>query len=67
MTIIYFQVEDTTFGLDVGGLIQHSDTLCKILQIEPTDGSEGTENNPIVVNGVTVQWFESFMSWLNHL
>ena len=67
MTIIYFQVEDTTFGLDVGGLIQHSDPLREILQIEPADGSEGTENNPIVVNGVTVQRFESFMSWLNHL
>lgn len=67
MTIIYFQVEDTTFGLDVGGLIQHSDPLREILQIEPADGSEGTENNPIVVNGVTVQRFESFMRWLNHL
>jgi len=67
MTIIYLQVEDTTFGLDVGGLIQHSDPLREILQIEPEDGSEGTENNPIIVNGVTVQRFESFMSWLNHL
>ena len=67
MTITSFQVEDTTFGLDVGSLIQHSDPLREILQIEPADGSEGTEKNPIVVNGVTVQRFESFMSWLNHL
>ena len=63
----YFQVKDTTFSLDIGSLIQHSDPLHEILQIEPADGSEGTEKNPIVVNGVTVQWFESFMSWLNHL
>jgi len=67
MTSTYFQVNDTTFGLDVGGLIQHSDPLRQILQLEPADGSEGTENNPIIVNGVTVQRFESFMTWVHHL
>jgi len=67
MTRIHFQVENTTFGLDVGGLIQHSDPLRQILQLEPADGSEGTDNNPIIINGVTVQHFESFITWLNHL
>jgi hypothetical protein len=63
-----FQVEDTTFGLDVGGLVQHSVPLGDILQVETTiPRSEGTESNPIVVHGVTVQRFESFMTWLNHL
>jgi hypothetical protein len=62
------QVEDTTFGLDVGGLLQHSDPLCNILEVDPTiPRSEGTESNPIVVHGVTVQRFESFMTWLHHL
>ena len=62
------KVEDTTFGLDVGGLIQHSVPLRDILQLETTiPRSEGTESNPIVVHGVTVQRFESFMTWLNHL
>lgn len=67
MTMARSQVEDTTFGLDVGGLIQHSDPLRQILQLEPADGSEGTDNNPIIINGVTVQRFESFITWLNHL
>jgi hypothetical protein len=67
MTSTYLQVDDTTFGLDVGGLLQHSDPLRQILQLEPADGSEGTENNPIIVNGVTVQRFESFMTWVHHL
>jgi hypothetical protein len=67
MTSLYLQVENTTFGLDVGGLLQHSDPLRQILEMEPADGSEGTENNPIVVEGVSVQRFESFMTWLNHL
>jgi len=67
MMSIYFQVENTTFGLDVEGLLQHSDPLHQILHMEPADGSEGTEDNPIVVEGVTVQCFESFMTWLNHL
>ena len=65
------KVEDTTFGLDVGGLLQHSVPLCDILRVEPTiprgERCEGTENNPIVVHGVSVQRFESFMTWLNHL
>lgn len=60
-------MEDTTFGLDVGGLLQHSEPLREILQLEPADGSEGTEYNPIIVNGVTVQRFESFMTWVHHL
>ena len=67
MTSTYLQVDDTTFGLDVGGLLQHSDPLRQILQLEPADGSEGTEHNPIIVNGVTVQRFESFMTWVHHL
>jgi len=67
MTMARSQVEDTTFGLDVGGLIQHSDPLRQILQLEPADGSEGTDNNPIIINGVTVQRFESCITWLNHL
>ena len=62
------KVEDTTFGLDVGGLLQHSVPLCDILQVDATiPRSEGTESNPIVVHGVTVQRFESFMTWLHHL
>ena len=62
------KVEDTTFGLDVGGLLQHSVPLCDILQVEHMiPRSEGTESNPIVVYGVTVQRFESFMTWLHHL
>ena len=62
------KVEDTTFGLDVGGLLQHSVLLCDILQGDETNPrSEGTESNPIVVHGVTVQRFESFMTWLHHL
>ena len=65
------KVEDTTFGLDVGALLQHSVPLCDILRVEPTiprgKRSEGTENNPIVVHGVSVQCFESFMTWLHHL
>ena len=56
------------FGLDVRGLLQHSVPLCDILQVEPTfPGSEGSEINPIIVHGVTVQQFESFMTWLHHL
>ena len=63
-----FKVEDTTFGLDVGGLLQHSVSLCDILQVDSTTPrSEGTKSNPIVVHGVTVQRFESFMTWLHHL
>jgi hypothetical protein len=62
------KVEDTTFGLDVGGLLQHSGPLGDILQVDPmSPRSEGTETNPIVVHGVTVQRFESFMTWLHHL
>jgi hypothetical protein len=65
------KVEDTTFGLDVGGLLQHSVPLCDILRVEPTiprsERSEGTESHPIVVHGVSVQRFESFMTWLHHL
>ena len=62
------KVEDTTFGLDVGGLLQHSVPLCDILQVDATiPRNEGTEGNPIVVHGVTVQRFESFMTWLHHL
>ena len=62
------KVEDTTFGLDVGGLLQHSVPLCDILQVDETNPrSEGTESNPIVVHGVTVQRFESFMTWLHQL
>ena len=65
---INLKVEDTTFGLDVGGLLQHSVLLGEILQVESTiPRSEGTESNPIVVHGVTVQHFESFMTWLHHL
>ena len=61
-------MEDTTFGLDVGGLLQHSVPLCDILQVESTTPrTEGTESNPIVVHRVTVQHFESFMIWLHHL
>ena len=57
------KVEDTTFGLDVGGLLQHSVLLCDILHVdEMNPRSEGTESNPIVVHGVTVQHFESFMT-----
>lgn len=61
------QVENTTFGLDVGGLLQHSEPLRQILQLQPSEESKGTNNNPIVVNGVTIGHFESFMIWVNHL
>jgi len=67
MTRVHFQVENTTFGLDVGGLLQHSEPLRQIFQLQPAAGSEGTDDNPVVVNGVTVGRFESFMTWVNHL
>ncbi|KAF8804884.1 hypothetical protein BYT27DRAFT_7213576 [Phlegmacium glaucopus] len=65
--VLWVQVENTTFGLDVRGLLQHSEPLRQILQLQPSEESKGTDNNLIVVNGVTVGHFESFMIWVNHL
>ncbi|KAF8054958.1 hypothetical protein FPV67DRAFT_1681221 [Lyophyllum atratum] len=55
------------FKVPIGKLRQYSEPLDKILSIPPSFATEGTECNPIVLHGLTVEEFESFLMWVNHI
>lgn len=63
------KVEQTLFTFDIHRILQQSEPLQGIFGISNIEGKivEGTKERPIKVPGVTVQEFEAFLEWMNHV
>lgn len=61
------KAEDHLFRVDIGRLKHHSMVIDDIFSIPPSkDSSEGTEVNPIKLEGIKASALASFIKWLNH-
>lgn len=62
------QVENTLFCVDLEPLTAHSNPLNQIFNIPTsTESSEGTEANPIIIEGIYADEFSQFVLWVYHV
>ena len=71
-TVVH-QVESNLFKVDISSLAPHSEPLSTIFAIPPSTSSstnlndEGTESNPIILEGISAEDFSNFIRWVYHV
>ena len=65
--LIIKQVDNTLFCVDLKNLERHSEPIRNIFEIPPSVANEGTESNPIFLEGLSAEEFSSFLSWIYHV
>ena len=63
----YLQAGNTTFQFDIIPLLEHSEPLRNLFEIPPSESSEGTEANPVLLEEMESETFSNFLKWLNHM
>jgi hypothetical protein len=65
-----YQVESNLFKVDISSLAPHSEPLSTIFAIPPSTSNlndEGTESNPIILEGISAEDFSNFIRWVYHV
>ncbi|KAF4596843.1 hypothetical protein EYR40_007468 [Pleurotus pulmonarius] len=61
-------IQNVLFRVDVASLQNYSETFKDIFSIPPSGPlNEGSEENPVILQGISVDEFEAFLTWLYHI